>query len=68
MKRRLVHTAAVALAVAGLSMAPAAAAPPIAELPVTPGPSPALTAPGDAEIAPNASFCQVVSWWIWCRI
>ncbi len=67
MKRTLVRASAVALAVVGLSMAPAAAAPTSHELPGSP--TPAISAPGGSQVVtPNASFCQVVGWWLWCRI
>ena len=66
MKKTLLRASAVALAVVGLSMAPAAAAPASLELPGSP--SPAVTAPGGSVVTPNASFCQVVGWWLWCRI
>ena len=65
MKRTLVRASAVALAVVGMSMAPAAAAPASLELPGSP--TPVVSTPGGGEITPNASFCQVVGWWWWCR-
>lgn len=65
MKRTLTRASAVALAVVGLSMAPAAAAPASLELPGSP--TTAISAPGGSQITPNASFCQAVPWWIWCR-
>ncbi|WP_324652134.1 hypothetical protein [Georgenia sp. H159] len=66
MKSTLARATAVAIAVVGLSMAPAAAAPSSLELPGSS--TPAITAPGGSEITPDASFCQVVGWWFWCRI
>ena len=70
MKTRLARTAAVALAIAGLSIAPAAAALPGShELPggqtiVAPGVNPG----GGQQITPDISFCQAVPWWLFCRI
>jgi len=66
MKRTLVRATAVAVAVVGLSMAPAAAAPESLELPGSPTIAPGVTQPGGVEA--NASFCQVVGWWWWCRV
>ncbi len=65
MKRSTLRLAAVALALGGLAMGPAAAAAPAShELPGTP----VVTAPGNGTvITPNISFCEVVQWWIWCR-
>ena len=65
MKRTALRLAAVSLAVAGLAVGPAAAAAPAShELPGTP----VVTAPDTGTIVtPNASFCDVVKWWIWCR-
>ena len=67
MKTTLARATAVALAVVGLSMAPAAATPASLELelPGTPVVSPIEGEPGGAEA--EASFCQVVGWWWWCR-
>lgn len=66
MKRTLARATAVALAVVGLSMAPAAAAPTSHELPVAPGG--AVTAPGGSQVTPEVSPCQVFAWFIFCRI
>ncbi|MCM3660054.1 hypothetical protein M3148_03450 [Georgenia satyanarayanai] len=72
MKSTIVRTAAVALAVVGLSMAPAAASVPGShELPGGPTPvvtQPVVSTPGGGEITPQVSFCTAVPWWIWCRI
>jgi len=70
MKRSVLRLTAVALAVGGLAVGPAAAAAPAShELPGTPAiTSPVVSNPGDgAVVTPNASFCDVVKWWIWCR-
>ncbi|HLT84368.1 MAG TPA: hypothetical protein VKZ83_09070 [Phototrophicaceae bacterium] len=71
MKRTLARATAVAIAVVGLSMAPAAATTASLELPgsptVTPVVSP-VTSPGGGEVTPQISFCQVVGWWYWCRV
>lgn len=67
MKRTLVRATAVAVAVIGLSMAPATAAPDSLELPGSPVTAPGLE-PGGSEVSPNLSFCQVVGWWYWCRV
>ncbi|WP_413449949.1 hypothetical protein AA0Y32_04645 [Georgenia phoenicis] len=72
MKRTIARTAAVALAVVGLSMAPAAASVPGShELPGTSGGTvtrPVVSNPGGGEITPQASFCQAIPWWLFCRI
>lgn len=72
MKRTIVRSAAVALAVVGLSMAPAAASVPGShELPGGSLPvvsQPVVSTPGGGEITPQVSFCTAVPWWIWCRI
>jgi len=66
MKRTLVRATAAALAVVGLSMAPAAAAPQKLELPAST--TPVVAAPGGgSQITPDLSFCEVVGWWLWCR-
>lgn len=71
MKSTIARSAAVALAVVGLSVAPAAASVPGShELPgsgtvVT---QPVVSAPGGQEITPQVSFCTAVPWWIWCRV
>ena len=70
MKRSVLRLAAVALAVGGLAIAPAAAAAPASlELPGSPAISaPVVTAPGSGTIiTPQISFCEVAQWWIWCR-
>lgn len=66
MKRTLVRATAVAFAVIGLSVAPAAAAPVELEVPGTS--APVVSAPGGgSQITPDLSPCQVIQWWLWCR-
>jgi len=68
MKSTLTRATVLALAVVGLSMAPAAASPDSLELPGSPVVSPVVPQPGGSEASPDLSFCQVVGWWYWCRV
>jgi len=70
MKRSVLRLAAVALAVGGLAVGPAAAAAPAShELPGSPTiTAPVVSGPGSGTVVtPQISFCEVAQWWIWCR-
>lgn len=65
MKSTATRIAALTLALGAIFAAPAAAVP-SHELPGVSTP-PAVTQPAPGTVAPAASFCQVASWWFWCR-
>ncbi len=66
MKRTLVRATAVAFAVIGLSVAPAAAAP--VQLEVPGSSAPVVSAPGGgSQVTPQYAICDVIGWWLWCR-